>query len=118
MRELWSTELTAEEEQGLLESAANEIRRRKLEAPAVLMLEINKPLANVGSQAAVVFSPFLIPFLGFKNVDDYSRLFSKRENFERLIRLLEERKPEIRAAKKEKDKDSENIDGAQECGVK
>lgn len=93
MRELWSTELTEEETDKLLEKAASEVKRRKLESPAILMAEMHKPLAGVGSQAAVMLSPILIPFFGFENVNDYSRLFSKRENFERFIRLLEQDAP-------------------------
>lgn len=90
MRELWSTELTEEETDRLLKKAASEVKRRKLESPAILMAEMHKPLAGIGSQAAVMLSPILVPFFGFENVDDYSRLFSKRENFERFIRLLEQ----------------------------
>lgn len=93
MQELWSTELTPDEEEQLLKSLVEEVRRRKLEAPAIILLEMHKPLAYVGSQAAIAFSPFLVPFVGLKNLNDYSRLFSKRENFERLIRLLEESAP-------------------------
>lgn len=91
MHDLWDSELTEKEEEALLYKAAKEIRRRKLETPAILALESHKPLANVLAQSAIVFSGFLIPFLGFQNVNDYSRLLRKRENIERLIRLLEEK---------------------------
>lgn len=62
-----------------------------MQAPAILALEAHKPLANVIAQSVVVFSGFLVPFLGFQNVNDYSRLLHKRENVERLICLLEEK---------------------------
>lgn len=57
--------------------------------PAILGLEAHKPLANVMAHGIVAFSGFLVPFLGFENVNDYSRLLRKRENVERLIELLE-----------------------------
>jgi hypothetical protein len=94
MRDLWTTELTAEETDALISKLAIKIKQRKLEVPAILFLEMHKPLANIAGQAAVVFSPFLIAFVGFDKVNDYSRLLSKRENFERLIRLLEQAETE------------------------
>lgn len=90
MFDLWSTELTEEEEERLLRKAATEIRRRKMIPAAILALETHKPLANVAAHGVLAFSPFLVPFLGFENVNDYSRLLRKRENFERLLLLLEE----------------------------
>lgn len=60
-----------------------------METPAILMLEMHKPMANVAAHAAVTFSPFLVPFFGFDRVNDYSRLLSSRENIERLIQELE-----------------------------
>ncbi|MBL8048408.1 MAG: hypothetical protein JNJ45_06970 [Chthonomonas sp.] len=61
-----------------------------METPAIFALEMHKPLANVGATLAVTVSPMLIPFLGFDAFDDYTRLLSKRENWERLINALEE----------------------------
>lgn len=89
MFDLWKEALSEEDRDRLLEKAATEISKRNLETPAILFLEMHKPLAYVGSHAAVAFSPFMVPFLGFDVVNDYSRLFSDRENIERLIRKLE-----------------------------
>ena len=89
MFDLWEQKLTEEEKNQLLDKAAHEILKRKLEMPAVLLLEMHKPLANIGSHAALAFSPFLIPFVGFDNLNNYSRLFSERENIERLMKKLE-----------------------------
>ena len=86
---MWSTELTEEETETLIQKAADEIARRKLQTPAILFIEMNKPLANVGANAALLFAPFVVPFTGFDFVNDYTRLFSKRENVERLLVKLE-----------------------------
>lgn len=51
---------------------------------------MHKPLANVAGHAAIAFSPFLVPFVGFNAVDDYSQFFSKRENIEALIQRIEQ----------------------------
>ena len=87
---MWSTDLTEEETAALIEKAANEVARRNLHTPAILFLEMNKPLAYIGANASLVFAPFAVPFLGFDFVNDYSRLFSSRENVERLIQKIEE----------------------------
>lgn len=88
MFNLWENELTEEETEALIQKAVEEIRRRKLEVPATVMLEMHKPLANVGGHAAIVFAPFTVPFLGFDFVNNYSRLLSKRESIERLLDRL------------------------------
>lgn len=91
MFDLWSTELSEEETDKLLLKAAEAVEKRRLSVPAVLALEMHKPLAHIGGTMAMTLAPFLVPFLGFEAVNDYSRLFSKRENVERLLQLLEER---------------------------
>ena len=61
MFDLWKEPLTEEERETLLDKAAHEIKKRKMETPAILALEMHKPLAFLGSQAVVAFSPFLVP---------------------------------------------------------
>jgi len=89
MFDLWKDELTDDERDTLIEKAAREVEKRKLEAPAILFLEMHKPLAYVGSQAAIAFAPMFGPLLGFDFVNNYSRLFAKRENVERLLQRIE-----------------------------
>jgi len=90
MSDFWKEDLTDQEEDALIEKAASEIKKRRLEVPAILLFEMHKPLSYVGSQAAIVFSPFLVPFLGFDAVNNYSRLFSRRDSIEKLLRRIEE----------------------------
>ncbi len=89
MSDFWSEELAPEKETELLRQAARDIKRRKMETPAIMALEMHKPIANTLASGAVVFAPFLVPFFGFDKVNEYSQLFSKRENIERLLALLE-----------------------------
>lgn len=89
MFDLWSQELTEQETEALVSKAAEAIRKRRMETPAILFLEMHKPLSYLASQAAIVFSPFIVPFVGQDKLQEYSRLFSKRENVERLIKALE-----------------------------
>jgi len=90
MSDFWTEELTPEETEKLIRKVADEIIRRKMQTPAILALDMHKPLANVTSSAGVVFAPFLVPFLGFHAVNDYTRLLAKQENVERLIAMIDE----------------------------
>lgn len=86
----WQQPLTEEQTSELIERLAQWSVRKGLGAAAVLFLELHKPLTFIASQTAIVFSPFLIPFLGFDRVDQYTQLFQSRENVERLIQRIEE----------------------------
>lgn len=90
MLRMWESPLTEEEKSSLIERLASEITKRRLVTPSILFLEMHKPLANVVGHAGIAFSPFIMPFLGFKTVDEYSQFFSERSNVEALIRRLED----------------------------
>lgn len=83
-------ELTDEQRDTILERIAQAVVQRGMAAPAVLFLELNKPLSFVASQSLIVLTPFLAPFVGIDNVHRYSRLLEKRENVERLIERIEQ----------------------------
>ena len=89
MSDFWVEEMSEEGTEELLEKIATKIRSKKMEVPAVMALEMHKPLAGIAGSAGVVFAPFLVPFLGFDNVNDYTRVLSKPENIERLMKKLE-----------------------------
>ena len=95
MFDLWKEELTESETDALLDKCASEIRDRKMETPAILFFEMHRPLGFLMSSGAVVAAPFLVPFLGFDNVNDYSRLFSKQENILKLLDRLDSNSQEV-----------------------
>ncbi|MDM7460741.1 MAG: hypothetical protein P3X24_003710 [bacterium] len=90
MREFWKEPLSEARKQELIDALAHQVVQRGLSAPAVLFLELHKPFAFIGSQAGVVFAPFLAPLLGFERVDTYTQLLGERENWDRLIERIEE----------------------------
>jgi len=98
MREFWREPLSEEQKAQLIDALAQQVVKRGLSVPAVLFLELHKPFAFIGSQAGIVFSPFLAPFFGFDCVDDYTQLLSERENWERLVERIEELAEESRTA--------------------
>ncbi len=99
MREFWKEPLSEERKQELIEAMARFVVNRGLSAPAVLFLELHRPLAFIGSQAGIVFSPFLVALFGFQRVDEYTQLMSERENWDRLIERIEELEEERRAGR-------------------
>ncbi len=86
---LWSEDLTEQETKDLLDNLAEQIRKRRLEAPAIMFLEMNKPISRIAGNAMIVFSPFLAPIVGTQNVHNYSRLLMNSSNVESLIQRLE-----------------------------
>ncbi len=89
MFDFWNEELTPEQEEELLEKAAQMVEKRKMVAPAIIVLEMHKPLSYIAANATVTLAPFIVPFLGYDAVHDYSRLLKKPANVERLIQKLE-----------------------------
>lgn len=86
---LWNEELSEEQTQALITKISHEIVRRKMETPAILALEMHKPLSNLVAHAAVGAFAFIAPILGVELFNDLTRLLSKRDNVERLIQAIE-----------------------------
>jgi hypothetical protein len=84
------TPLTDERRGEVIDSIARKIVGRHLETPAVLFLDMHKPLSFVASQAMLVGLPFLGVFFGAQPVADISKLLKDRENVEALIERIEE----------------------------
>lgn len=93
------TPLTEEEKNEVIESLAKKIAGRRLEMPAVLFLEMHKPLSFVASQSLLVAMPLLAPLFGAQGIADLSKLLAERDSLEMLIRRIEEISAEIDNAK-------------------
>jgi hypothetical protein len=89
MLKMWEKALTEAEKDEVAKGMATFFRKHKMQTPATLFLEMHKPLSTVVGNAAIFFSPIIMPILGFERVDKYSRFFADRENVERLICEIE-----------------------------
>ncbi len=89
------TPLTPQQRDEVIERLAKKIAGRRLETPAVLFLDMHKPLSFVASQSLLVAMPFLAPFFGAQGVADLSKLLAERDNVETLIRRIEEMSAEM-----------------------
>ncbi len=79
----------APEDQALFDKLAVWLVERRLETPAVLFLETVRPLSFVGSQAMHFFEPFARALFVPPEYERLAKLFEQRENFEHLIRTIE-----------------------------
>lgn len=82
--------LSEDERNALVDRIARHIVARRLETPAVFLLETHKPLSFVASQAVLVAMPFLAPLVEVQKTAEFSRLLSDRANVELLISRIEE----------------------------
>lgn len=85
-----TTPLSDERRAEVIDAIARRIVGRRLETPAVLFLDMHKPLSFVASQAMLVGLPFLSIFFGAQPVADISKLFADPANVEALISRIEE----------------------------
>ncbi len=97
--------MTPEEEDELIRKVADIIHRYGMEAAAILFVESVKPLAYVGGQMGRLFiSPFLPIFGDAADIggEKFLTVFEKRENVEKLLKLLEEKAKDEPKKKEEK----------------
>jgi hypothetical protein len=87
-----------ERDQAILEAVAKRVVELRMEVPAILTLESVKPLSLLGSQAMFFFEPFVAALLNVPNYRRFGELIERRDNVERLIRLIEERAEAARRA--------------------
>lgn len=75
--------------QQLIDRCARRIADLGLTAPAILFLEMHKPLAFLGAQLLLVMQPFLS--LGFDDADlrDVAAIIEQRDGVEELVQRLE-----------------------------
>lgn len=97
-----SEPLSDEERNQLIDELAQKIVDRRLETPAILFLEMNKPVSFLAGQSMMVASPLLVPLFGADGVRKYSQLLSTSENVERLIRRVEDLSIDRDAKKRKK----------------
>jgi hypothetical protein len=86
----WVDDLPDSERDEIIEKVATQVVSRRMATPAILFLEMHKPVSFIASQSLVVLSPFTAPFVGMDNVQVASKLLEKRENVEKLIQRIEE----------------------------
>ncbi len=91
--------LSEEETEEFVNDVAKAVVKRRLETPAVLFLEMHKPLGYIASQGLIVVMPFLAPIVGHDRLSKFSRFLAARDNIERMIQRIEDLSEEREHAK-------------------
>ena len=73
-----------------IESIARRVVKRRLETPAILLLELHRPVSFLAGQALVVGAPFLGPIFGLDAVGQFGAIFNDRSNLDKLIQRIDE----------------------------
>jgi len=85
-----SDELPMERREAIIEAVAKRVVSMGLSVPAILFLEMHKPVSFLASQAVTFFSPVFAAFFGFARMNETAAFLRKRENIEALVEKIEE----------------------------
>jgi hypothetical protein len=83
-------ELAQTQDNPLIEPLVEQARRFRLMLPAILALEIARPLSFIASQGLYLFEPLLRFFYQEPRVGDYAEFFGSRSNMDHLIACLKQ----------------------------
>ena len=78
---------------------AEAVVRRGLTTPAILFLEMHRPLSFVTAQAMTVFGPMATLIFDPKDYEAFRRLLERRDALENVIRAIEAREAETTEAR-------------------
>jgi hypothetical protein len=73
-----------------IEHLARQVGRWRLESPAILFLEVTKPLSFIASQGLLLCEPLLSFLVKEPRISEYADLLADRPSVERLISRLEQ----------------------------
>jgi len=80
-----------QKQQELVDRVADKIVKYRMTVPALLFLESVRPLNFIGSQAMLMFQPFLGVLFNHHDLEIFRQFLEKRENMEVLMRAIEEK---------------------------
>ncbi|CCW36502.1 hypothetical protein CWRG_01360 [Chthonomonas calidirosea] len=85
----WNRPLPQERLEALIEEIAQWVHRRQLHVPAIMLLEMHKPISFFVGQGIVFSATLLAPLFGVQKVQELSWLLENRDNVEQLIQRIE-----------------------------
>ncbi|HAI20596.1 MAG TPA: hypothetical protein DCM14_01630 [Clostridiales bacterium UBA8153] len=80
--------LTPERRDEICQAIAERVAHFGMITPAIIFLEMHRPISFLGSQAMHFFSPIVGVF--FSSFEEYAFFFEDRGNIDRLVQKLEE----------------------------
>lgn len=77
------------EEKAVVQKIADKVVRWGITVPAIMFLEVHRPLSFVASQGLHMLSPFVSMFLDPKELDVLAKMLERRETIEEIIVAIE-----------------------------
>lgn len=81
---------TPSSDEALIERVAERIVRMRMTVPAIFFLESSKPLAFLGGQLLIFLEPFVQTLFNFRQYQQFALMMEDRDNWEKLIRRVED----------------------------
>lgn len=78
-------------DRALVEKVADFVVRRRMSAPALMVLESSRPLNFVGSQVLAFLAPFATLIFAPAEYDRFVRLLERRKSVDWLVEAIAER---------------------------
>ena len=87
----------------LIEHLTEQISRWRLTVPAILFLQVTRPLTFIASQGLLLCQPLLSFVYGAPRIEDYAELLADRASIDQLVSRLEEEEHARSSGDKERD---------------
>lgn len=88
----------------LVEKVARRVVGLRMSVPAIFFLESSKPLAFLGGQLLIFLEPFIQTLFNFAQYQRFALLMEDRDNWELLVRKLEDLEAEYSEKEKQEKK--------------
>lgn len=98
-----------DDEKALLDRIARTVVKRRMTVPAIMALEMGRPLNYVGSQAMAFFEPIVKSLFTLSEYSRLKEILERRESIEMLIHRIES----LNAAGLDNEGNSENESGGE-----
>jgi hypothetical protein len=99
-----------DEDQALVNKVAERIVRMRMTVPAIFFLESSKPLAFLGGQLLIFLEPFVQTLFNFRQYQRFAFLMEDRDNWERLIKRVEDLEAEYLEREKQAKQDKKDAE--------
>jgi hypothetical protein len=90
-----------QESEQLIEQLTQRVNRWNLKLPAILFLQVTRPLSFLASQGMLLCQPVLSFFWASQRITAYAELLGDRAHIDRLVARLEEDRGFVRMGGKE-----------------
>jgi hypothetical protein len=85
----WDAELSDTDRDAMIEKCARLVVERGMATPAILFLDMHRPLGFLAGQSLILASGFLAPLVGPQRLQQMSRLLQSPDSVARLIARIE-----------------------------